>query len=88
VEGEEMMKNLGILIAVAAAAVACGEARETSNATTDQPQTFNEAASDLADDVQGDVSAGADQATDEAKKQAEDSTEDPTIPDDRALPEE
>ena len=56
------MKYLGILVAVAAAAVACGEAKESADAGT---QTFSEAAGELADDV----SAGADataQAADEA----------------------
>ena len=74
-----MMKtrNLGILIAVAAAAVACGKANET--AATDQTQTFSEAAGELANDVAADVSAAADatgdaaaEATDAAKKEAAD----------------
>ena len=47
------MRNLGILIAVAAAAVACSEATESADAGT---QTFSEAAGELA----ADVSAGGD----------------------------
>ena len=76
------MRKLGVLIAVAAAAVACGEARETADAAGDQMQTFSEAAGELADDVSGDsadVSAAADEmaeaeqdATDAAKKEAAD----------------
>ena len=72
------MRNLGILIAVAAAAVACGEAKESADAGT---LTFSEAAGELADDVAADVSAGADDAaqatddaTDAAKKEAADAT--------------
>jgi hypothetical protein len=59
------MRNLGILIAVAAAAVACGEAQETADAGT---QTYGEAAGELA----ADVSAGAEDATDAAQKKAAD----------------
>ena len=73
------MKNLGILVAVAAAAVACGEAKETADATAGGSQTYNEAAGELADDAAADVGAGADaaaqdaqDATDAAKKEADD----------------
>ena len=71
------MTNLGILIAVAALAVACEKASETTDAAAGDPQTFNEAAGELENDVAGDVSAGADaaaeagqDATDAAKKEA------------------
>ena len=64
------MRNLAILIAVAATAVACGEAKESADT-----QSFSDAAGELA----ADVSAGADatvqateDATDAAKKEAAD----------------
>jgi len=59
------MRNLRILIAVAAAAVACGEAKESADAGT---QTYGEAAGELA----ADVSAGAEDASDAAHKDAAD----------------
>ena len=59
------MRSLGILIAVAAAAVACGETQETADAGT---QTYGEAAGELA----ADVSAGAEDASDDAQKEAAD----------------
>jgi hypothetical protein len=70
------MRNLGILVAVAAAAVACGEAKET--AATAGTQTYSEAAGELADDALptsrgADAAAQAtDEATDAAKKEAAD----------------
>jgi len=61
------MTNLGILIAVAALAVACGQANETADAAAGDAQTFSEAAGEL----ESDVAAGAGQdATDAAKKDA------------------
>jgi len=74
-----MMKltNVGILIAVSALAVACGQANETADAAAGDAQTFSEAAGELESDVAADVSAGADtaaqagqDATDEAKRDA------------------
>jgi hypothetical protein len=71
------MTKLGILIGVAALAVACGKANETADAAAGDSQTFSEAAGELESDVAGDVSAGADaaaqagqDATDAAKKEA------------------
>ena len=67
------MTNLGILIAVAALAVACGQANETADAAAGDAQTFSEAAGEL----ESDVAAGADlaaqagqDATDAANKDA------------------
>jgi hypothetical protein len=63
------MRNLGILIAVAAAAVACGEATESADAGT---QTFSEAAGELAADVSAGGDAATQEATDAEKKEAAD----------------
>ncbi|HKA15682.1 MAG TPA: hypothetical protein VKH41_11740 [Myxococcota bacterium] len=60
------MRKLGVLIAVAAAAVACGETRETAGAATEKSQTFSDAAGELADDVAEDVGAAGDEAADAA----------------------
>jgi hypothetical protein len=68
------MTNLGILIAVAAMAVACGQASETTNAAAGNPQTFSEAAGELESDVAADVSAGAEAAA-EAGQDATDADE-------------
>jgi hypothetical protein len=61
-------RNLGILIAVAAAAIACEKAEETADVGAGPAQTYDEAAGELANDV----AAGADEATDAGKKQAAD----------------
>ena len=65
------MMKLGVLIGVAALAVACGQASETADAAAGDPQTFSEAAGEL----ESDVAAGADaaaqagqDAVDEAEK--------------------
>jgi hypothetical protein len=67
------MTNLGILIAVAALALACGQANETADAAAGDAQTFSEAAGELESDVAAGADAAAEagqDATDEAKKDA------------------
>jgi hypothetical protein len=64
------MTNLGILIAVAALAVACGQANETADAAAGDAQTFSEAAGELESDVAAGAAEAGQDATDEAKKDA------------------
>ncbi len=67
------MTNLGILIAVATLALACGQANETADAAAGDAQTFSEAAGQLESDVAAGADAAAEagqDATDEAKKDA------------------
>jgi len=59
--------KLGMLIGVAALALACGQAKDTADATTGEPQSFSEAAGELESDVAADVSAGADTAAQAAQ---------------------
>jgi hypothetical protein len=74
--------KLGMLIAIAALALACGQRSET--AATDE-QSFSEAAGELANDVAADVSAGADEAAAQAVDEAADEAADAARKDAAAL---